>query len=600
MKRFSHSGASHLGPVMRRGAVAVAAAIAAMGSAQAIDLKTGNPDVSMEWNNTILYNYAYRTQSQDQAIINAPNYNDGDRNFDKGTVGNRVDLLSEFNFIYRKHAGFRVSAAGWYDGAYSHLDNTSVATSNHLAGYAPALGLSDYTKRYYQGPSGEFLDAFVFDNFQAGKVPVNVKLGQFNLFWGEALLNPIHSLSYGQSSLDLGKMLAVPGSSLQELFRPRQQVAVQIQASPKLSLAAQYFLKFDQVRYPEAGSYMWPFDMLNGGGESLFLSPTARALRGQDVTPSNQGDWGLAARISPDALDGTVGLYYRRTSDIQPQINVLPGVAALPAATCQAIGKIPIAAATCYINTAAVTPTQLANGIVGQYFDSYASGIDILGLSLSKDVDGISVGGDLNYRRNMPLTSIPVQILPAPLAAKVPGAISAIPAAGQTGGARGNTWHGVLNFTGIVPKTPTFDTANYIVEFVWNRWASVTQNPGAFTGSDSYTGIDKASKDYYGVALNFTPTWFQVRPGVDLQLPISYSVGLKGNSSVTAGGNAGTGSYSIGIGADVYQKYRFDLKYNGYFGSIATNAADQITSYAGLTALMRDRGNISFTFKTTF
>ena len=38
---------------------------------------------------------------------------------------------------------------------------------------------------------------------------------------------------------------------------------------------------------------------------------------------------------------------------------------------------------------------------------AYADNIKILGLSLSKDVGGVSVGSDLNVRHNMPLASIP-------------------------------------------------------------------------------------------------------------------------------------------------------------------------------------------------
>ena len=37
------------------------------------------------------------------------------------------------------------------------------------------------------------------------------------------------------------------------------------------------------------------------------------------------------------------------------------------------------------------------------------------------------------------------------------------------------------------------------------------------------------------------------------------------------GGNEGAGNYSVGIAADIYQKYRFDLKYIGYYGDYSTN-----------------------------
>ncbi len=34
----------------------------------------------------------------------------------------RVDLLSEFDVVWRQHYGARVSAAGWYDYAYRNSD----------------------------------------------------------------------------------------------------------------------------------------------------------------------------------------------------------------------------------------------------------------------------------------------------------------------------------------------------------------------------------------------------------------------------------------------------------------------------------------------
>ncbi|WP_241006506.1 DUF1302 family protein, partial [Aeromonas media] len=47
------------------------------------------------------------------------------------------------------------------------------------------------------------------------------------------------------------------------------------------------------------------------------------------------------------------------------------------------------------------------------YALAYGDEIDIFGLSLSKDVAGVSVGSDLNYRQQMPLSSIPA-LLSAP------------------------------------------------------------------------------------------------------------------------------------------------------------------------------------------
>src|SRR6185369_14729356 len=147
-------------PNMRRhalNAAAVALCAAACGTAGAIEIDVGNEDMQVRFDNTVRYNFGRRIEKQDPAILGNLNADDGDRNFGKNsTVNNRIDLLSEFDVVYQRKFGGRVSATGWYDNAYSgSFDNTSLATSNHLVNGAPAFGLSDYTKRYYRGPSGE-------------------------------------------------------------------------------------------------------------------------------------------------------------------------------------------------------------------------------------------------------------------------------------------------------------------------------------------------------------------------------------------------------------------------------------------------------------
>jgi hypothetical protein len=67
------------------------------------------------------------------------------------------------------------------------------------------------------------------------------------------------------------------------------------------------------------------------------------------------------------------------------------------------------------------------------------------------------------------------------------------------------------------------------------------------------------------------------------------------------GGNKGAGSYSIGLGLDLKNKYRFDLKYVDYFGDYTTNpATGAVAVYNGSTTMLKDRGALYFTFKTTF
>ncbi|QSX76005.1 DUF1302 domain-containing protein [Lysobacter arenosi] len=602
----------------------ITATLAAAGSAGAVEINTGNPDIVLRWDNTIRVNLANRVESQDAKILNSPNYDDGDRNFDTGMVSERFDLLSELDFVYQDRLGFRVSAAGWYDLAYENIDNTHLVSSNHMRDGRAAIGLSDETDRYFHGPSGEVLDAFVFGKFDVGSMPLNVKLGRHTVFWGEAMLSPVHSLSYGQSALDLGKLFSVPGTEAKELFLPREAFSAQMQVTPELSFAGQYFFDWEQARIPEAGSFLGFNDHLLRGGESFIFSAAAvtaanplgvnRLVRGEDSEPNKHGDFGLSSRWSPQWLDGTLGAYYRETADVLPQGNATPAVRpGTPATLCRALGLVPLNATTCYINPSAATVPEVLGGTIGRYAAAYADDIKIYGLSLSKNLWGVSVGADLNYRENMPLLSDTVSVLPAslaPLAASLPaGSLFAPPTEGETGGARGSTWHGVLNGFASFADTPIWDAANLIVELTWNHWSDVKEGAAVFKGRSNYTVIgpggtpvtpeDKVTKDFYGLAVNFTPTKYQMFPGADLSLPISYSQGISGNSAVLLGGNEGAGSYSVGVAVDLHSKYRFDLKYVDFLGNATTNPANAITSYGGANSLLTDRGFVVFTFKTT-
>lgn len=539
---------------------AVVSIIGVYGSAGAFEIPTGSEDVQLRWDNTLRYNLASRIDEKKGKIINNPNTDDGDRNFDVGIVSNRLDILSEADLVYKKDYGVRVSGAGWYDQQYhNHLDNKSIATSNHLSGTTPVIGLNSYNEEHFAGPNGELLDAFTFGKFEIADMPVNIKVGRHTVFWGEGLLlgGTVHGISYAQSPLDGAKVFAVPGIEAKELFRPLNNISFQIQPTEQLSVMGQYFLEWESNTFPEAGTFLGLSDVMMNGSESLILGPGLRAVRGHDIEPHSAGDWGLAARWAPEAIDGTLGLYYRNLSDRFPQVHLTVGA--------------PV------------------NGILGNYKLAYVDNIDLYGVSYSTQILGVSIGTEFSYRHNMPLISDPVVNKP-------------LPSRGETNGARGNTLHAVVNFLGLINKTPIFDSATWNMEYVWSRWDRVTQGEQYFQGRDGYHEINKITKDYVGGAVGFTPTWYHVLPGVDIITPMSVSCGLIGNSAVTLGGNKNGGAFAVGVGADIFNKYKVDLKYTDFFGEFGSNQAKPggLPVNNGPFALLSDRGYVSLTLKTTF
>lgn len=561
---------THRLPFARTGlaAAAIAALVLAAAPAQAFEFDTGNPDLTVRWDNTPRINLGWRVESRDDLIGNNPLYDEGTYSFDRGDlVAGRVDWFTELDVIWQKRFGGRVSAQAWYDGAYGNYGRSNP----RFAAIASYVGnrYTDYTRDLYRGADAEFLDAFVFGRFDLGEVPLTVKLGRHSLYWGESLFvnGNLNSIAYAQNPLDLQKGFATPGAEAKELFRPLTQLSGQAALTDELTVMAQYFFEWDSFRFPEGGTFLGPVDFAFRGPQRQFLpGPLGFANNGGNINPDEMGDFGLGARWSPEWLDGTLGFYYRNYSDKLPQLLL----------------------------------TKVGRG-TSQYNLVYGDDISLYGISLAKNIGGVSVGAELSYRANTPLNAVPLGNASA--AGVLPG--------GETAGPRGNTANGLVNVLGVIPKTELFDAATWAGELVWAHLVSVRSGANLFMG-EGYGGCaatatapaknkwDGCTTDnYFGASAAFTPIWYQVFPGVDLSAPMAIFGGLKGNAPTVFGGNQGSGNYAIGLGADVVQKYRFDLKYIDYFGHTKDNGT-MVTAQNGFTTLLKDRGSVYLTFKTTF
>ena len=291
--------------------------------ALAVDVDLGNSDVSARWDNTLRYTLGERAQATSRKLLGAANYNDGDANFKSGIVTDRVDLLSEVDIVYKNLFGARVSGSFWYDEAYASLKPESTYTPGQFAGNGtPVSSLSNYAKRFYKGPSGELMDAFAFVNPEIGNVSTSLKVGRHTVIWGESLYlsGAVNGISYGQSPLDVAKAFANPGAEAKELFRPINQISLDVRPSDTLALSAQYFLQWEPYRFPEDGTYYGMYDVAQYGGQIAYANDVSNPnplfnpyfTRYGDVKPHQMGSWGLSARWSPEILDGTLGLYYRQ------------------------------------------------------------------------------------------------------------------------------------------------------------------------------------------------------------------------------------------------------------------------------------------------
>ena len=354
----------------------------------AAEIETGT-DVKVHWDTTLKYSAAWRVRGQSPTFLGNPNTDDGDRNLRKGLISNRADVFSELDLTYR-NVGARLSGAGWYDSVYNRsTDNNSPATANSVS-----VAFDEFTgaTRRLHGRKAEFLDAFVFGKGEIGSTPASFRAGKHTLLWGESLLLADNGIAYAQAPLDFIKAASVPNSQAKELFMPVGQVSGQVRPRLDLSLSAYYQYEWQKNRLPAAGSYFGAADLLDAGGERLFVAPATAFFRGRDLSARNSGQWGISARYRAESIDTE---FRGISSSLSRQ-----AAAALFAAR---VGAGP------------------ALGKIGEYSLVYPENISLIGMSFSTTMGTAGVAGELHLRRNTPLASLPqvdpvgpAKIMPTP------------------------------------------------------------------------------------------------------------------------------------------------------------------------------------------
>lgn len=500
----------------------MALALMGAGGAQAFQIDTGNPELQASWTNTFKYSAAWRVRGSSQEVAGDPataqvNTNDGDLNFDRGLISSRLDLLSELDVRYRRNYGFRVSGAAWYDDVY-HQKNDNPGDQG-LNGSTPAGKFPHATEKLH-GQKAEFLDAFVYGKFAPGGMGLNLKAGRFTQLYGESLFFGANGVAGAQTPLDMIKALSVPNSQFKEIARPVNQLSAQLQITPRLSVGAYYQLEWRRTRLPGVGSYFSFADFVDEGGQQLILGPGVYLRRGDDLTPKDHGQGGMQLRYR--AGDTEYGLYAAIFHDKMPQFYARPGVNA-------------------------------GGGSIGDYVQVWGENVRLVGASVSTLVGETNVAAELSVRDNQPLTATGATVV-------LPGNTTA-DGGGHSAFPRGRTLHFNASAIGVMAANSLWEGASFIGEFAFNRRLSVSENADQLD--------PKATKDASAIQLTFQPEYFQVLPGLDLQVPIGFAYGLSGRTSVNGvlfpaehGGNV-----SIAVKGDYQKTWRGSVSYTHYIGS---------------------------------
>lgn len=529
--------------------LAVSLATAGMlftGSSQALSFQPSD-DLKINWDTTVSYGLAWRTEKRDHALSNGganpaiANGDDGDNAFDRGSlINNRAAFLTEADFKFRDDYGLFVRATGFYDDVYHRSNDNDTGTSNCFAGghCSEPDHFSDETKDQL-GDDLRLLDTYAYGTWQVNDHPLNARVGNQVVAWGESLFNGF-GISGAMSPVDANKA-NTPGIEIKELFLPVGQVFTQYALTDALGVQLYYQYQWKRSELSPVGSFFSTTDYIDKGG---FNDSTGAQRRAGDDTPGNSGQYGVALTYSVEQLNNTeFGLYYLRFSDHTPQLDFL------------------------------------TDWNKGQYTARYFDDIHLYGASFSSMVGDTNVSGELSYRDGQPVL-VDTGLTPQPV--------------------RANTAQALVSFIHSFGAQPFADNTTLTGEVGYNRVMDNDKAPSftAFvpTGAGGFAQIQTANTDklYYdrsawGYTLNLSLDYNNVFNGWDLSVPLIYSQAVNGNSSMPGSFGLGEGDdrFAVGTTWRYLNNFTIDARYNVYLGNPSETT-------------LADRDNFSLSAKYSF
>jgi hypothetical protein len=514
-----------------------------------------NDGVQIRFDNNVEYSLGWRTAPVSKQLTSPVNSNDGDLALSHGLISNRLQDVTSFDLSNNGY-GFDVSDIAFYDSVYERQSqNTSQSTYN-------AIGSSrqyNPTTSALVGRNIELRNLYGYGNFTIAGVPITLRVGRHALIWGESLFFPDNGIAYGMVPFDGVEAASEPNAQVKDLFLPVGMASLSAQLTDSIRMEAYYQFEFEKTIIPPSGSYYSAFDFFDGGGQRIIAAAPAQPFfpglyfyRGQDIRHSASGNYGLALHYEPSESPYDFGLYALQYTDRAPEIYTYPGG----------------------------PPTPTASGLsLGQYRLVYPTHIQIYGASASETVGAWNIAGEISARLNAPLSNAGVTVLPGQPADANTHALYPT----------GKIFYAQVSEIYLGPATKFWDSSALVGEIAGSQLMSVDRNGDNFVAAN---GGGPGHWNAVGFHFVFTPTYFEVRPGVDLSVPLGLAYNFWGNAPGTHTFNGSDQSHggeaTIGVALTYLSSWNAGFAYNQFFGPV---------SYGQLFA---DRSNVTFSLQHTF
>jgi hypothetical protein len=437
-----------------------------------------------------------------------------------GLTSSRVDWWSHLTASYQDF-GFDVTSTAWYDFSY---DSWKTRASS-----APGIPLTSYFTSRGNDPDGyiELLDAFLYGTTSLGAdQPLSFRIGREVSPWGESLYFVHNGIAGGQAPINAYQNPTNGYSQASETFLPVGQASFNWQPANGLTVLGYYQFEWRRDRINPYDPYNSTLTIL--GGDDLnddtrqIVLPSGAGTapivfnRTKSLLPGSTDQFGLGLRWRADDFDW--GLYGVSFNAKTPEFYFRP-------------------------------PT-VAGSNFGTFNLVFPKEIESVGVSVSGPLGDASFGAELSARTRMPLVNAGI-VLPAGDAAADNNVHPRYPI--------GDTLQGQFSWLYTTPPLPGIPGgASWSGEVAANDLLSATENAARLVPGRTHAAA--------ALRTVFEPQFYQIRPRLDLSVPIGLGYNFLGLSEVDSTMNRGTADLSVGAALTFDRSWKFTLSGTHYFG----------------------------------
>ncbi|MDX8390701.1 MAG: DUF1302 domain-containing protein [Mariprofundaceae bacterium] len=575
----------------------IAIAMTPMETAHAFQFESGG--ISGNFDTTLSVGASWRLEEQDLRLIgtsngglaNSVNVDDGNLNYDKGDlISSTVKATHDLELNY---SNLSVFMRGSY--FYDHATMKSDRARTPLGSEAEAL----------IGRDAKLLDAYLNASFELGDMPLDFRIGNQVLNWGEStfIQNGINSIN----TVDVTK-LRIAGAELREALEPVAFAKASLGVTDNFSIEAFYQLQWQETTVDPTGTYFSANDFAGPDGRKVILGfgavPDATPVgfgavvsRSADREAKDGEQFGFAAHlITPSLGDTEFGFYFANYHSRLPLISATTGT----------------------------FDGVMAGDYQGSasYFIEYPDNIKLYGLSFNADLGdtGVALQGEISVHQDMPLQVDDTELLfaalspPAALGSAASTFLNGTNQLGTFAGQFSTDIHGYRRITVSQAQStatkvfgPTFGSDQIILlGEVGATYANLPSKselrfnaPGTHTSGNptaTAAGVQPATTPdahfadslSWGYRLLTKWNYNNAIAGINLSPRLAFAHDVKGNSPGPGGSFVESRKkLTLGLSAIYQNSWTADIAYARYFG-------------AGEYNMLQDRDFIGINAKYSF